>query len=103
MPDRQYVRPQKILCTQDYSYIGFHLVNEFNDRFSQESSVEVFHDLGETELDVIGKQFNIFLKQCGYVRYNDNIFMEDITDEEYEALADFLDELREEKKSCVSE
>jgi hypothetical protein len=29
--------------------------------------------------------------------------MEDITDEEYEALADFLDELREEKKSCVSE
>lgn len=83
--------------------IGSHLVNEFNDRFSQESSVEVFHDLGETELDVIGKQFNIFLKQCGYVRYNDNIFMEDITDEEYEALADFLDELREEKKSCVSE
>lgn len=71
--------------------IGFHLVNEFNDRFSQESSVEVFSDLGETELDVIGKQFNIFL------------FMEDITDEEYEALSDFLDELREEKKSCVSQ
>ena len=83
--------------------IGFHLVHEFNDRFSQESSVEVFSDLGETELDVIGKQFNIFLKQCGYVRYNDNIFMEDITDEEYEALSDFLDELREEKKSCVSQ
>ena len=79
--------------------IGFHLVDEFNNRYSQESSVEVFTDLGETDLDVIGKQLNIFLKQCGYVRYNDNVFMEDITDEEYEALADYLKELREEKRS----
>lgn len=79
--------------------IGFHLVDEFNNRYSQESSVEVFTDLGETDLDVIGKQLNIFLKQCGYVRYNDNVFMEDITDEEYEALADYLEELREEKRS----
>ncbi len=83
--------------------IGFHLVNEFNNSFSLKSSVEVFYDIGETELDVIGKQFNIFLKQCGYARHNDNIFMEDITDEEYEALADFLGKLREEKKSCVSQ
>lgn len=83
--------------------IGFYLENEFKNSYSQKSSVEVFYDLGETELDVIGKQFNIFLKQCGYVRHNDNIFMEDITDEEYEALTDFLGELREEKKSCKSQ
>lgn len=75
--------------------IGFYLVDELDDRFSQESSVEMFPNSGETKLDIIGKQFNTFLKQCGYVRCNDNIFMEDITDEEYEALADFLEELRE--------
>lgn len=83
--------------------IGFHLVNEVGDKFSSESTLEVFHDLGDTDLSVIGDQFNVFLKQCGYVRRNDHIFMEDITDEEYEAIADFLDDLREEKKSCVSQ
>lgn len=55
--------------------------------------------MAKTDLDVIGRQFNIFLNQCGYVRHNDNIFMEDITDEEYEAIADFLEELREGKKN----
>lgn len=79
--------------------IGFHLENEFGDKFSHESSLEVFTDLGDTDLSVIGEQFNVFLKQCGYVRRNDNIFMEDITDEEYDALADYLEELREEKEN----
>lgn len=83
--------------------IGFHLVDEYNNKYSQESSVEVFYDLGETDLTVIGKQFNTFLKQCGYIRYNDNIFMRDITDEEYEALEDFLDELREDRKELKAD
>ena len=83
--------------------VGFHLENEFGDKYSQESSVEVFTDLGETDLSVIGEQLNCFLKQCGYPRKHDNILMEDITDEEYDALAGYLDELREEKKSCVSQ
>lgn len=83
--------------------IGFHLVDECGKEFSNESTLEIFRDLGDTDLSVIGDQLNSFLKQCGYVRYNDHILMEDITDEEYEALADFLDELREEKKSCVSQ
>lgn len=83
--------------------IGFHLVNEGGDKFSSESTLEIFHDLGDTDLSVIGDQLNSFLKQCGYIRYNDHILMEDLTDEEHDALADFLDELREEKKSCVSQ
>jgi len=45
----------------------------------------------------------VFLKQCGYVRKNDFIFMEDITEEEYEALAVYLDELRSGKESDADE
>lgn len=77
--------------------IGFNFVNEFGDQFSQSSTVEVFSDLGETELTVIGEHLNCFLQQCGYIRTNNNILMEDLSDEEYEALDDYLDELREEK------
>lgn len=74
--------------------IGFTLDDEFGNHFSQTSKLEVFRDLGETEVDTIGTQLNVFLKQCGYIRKNDNIFMEDLTDSEYDAIADFLDDLR---------
>ena len=74
--------------------IGFHLENEFGELYTQSSTVEVFTDLGDTDLSVIGEQLNCFLKQCGYARYNDNIFMEDVTDEEYDALMDYLMEYR---------
>lgn len=74
--------------------IRFELVDENGNRYCSDSAVEVFRDLGETDLDVIGEQFNVFLKQCGYYRKNDHIFMEDITEEEYDALSDYLNELR---------
>ena len=79
--------------------IGFHLVDECGNEFSSESTLEVFHDLGDTDLSVIGEQFNSFLKQCGYVRYNDHILMEDLTDVEHDALVDFLEDLREDNKT----
>lgn len=79
--------------------IGFHLVDECGNEFSSESTLEVFHDLGDTDLSVIGDQFNSFLKQCGYVRYNDHILMEDLTDVEHDALVDFLEDLREDNKA----
>ncbi|MBP3673326.1 MAG: hypothetical protein J6J18_05800 [Oscillospiraceae bacterium] len=79
--------------------IGFHLVDECGNEFSSESTLEVFHDLGDTDLSVIGDQFNSFLKQCGYVRYNDHILMEDLTDVEHDALVDFLEDLREDNKT----
>lgn len=77
--------------------IGFTLEDRCGNVFSQSSAVEVFEDLGETELDVIGTQFNTFLKQCGYTRYNDNILMEDLSDEEYDAMVDYLCDLRADK------
>lgn len=47
--------------------IGFTLDDEFGNHFSQTFKLEVFRDLGETEVDTIGTQLNVFLKQCGYI------------------------------------
>lgn len=81
--------------------IGFTLEGPEIGKYSQTSTVEVFYDLGETELDVIGTQLNCFLKQCGYSRRYDNILMADLSDEEYDALTGYLEELRrEEKEPC---
>lgn len=74
--------------------IGFTHTDEFGNEYSASSDVEVFTSLGEEELEVIGRQLNVFLKQIGYVRHNDNILMEDLSDEELEALYDYLQELR---------
>lgn len=78
--------------------IRFELTEEDNTHYEAESTVEVFDSLGDTELDNIGWQLNAFLKQCGYSRPNDNIFMEDVSDEEYDALADYLSQLRAKKQ-----
>ena len=91
------------ISTEGKLTIGFRLQNECGDMFSQDSTLEVFDDLGDTDFDVIGDQLNCFLKQCGYYRPNDNIFMESLTDEEYDAVAEFLEKFREEKKSCESQ
>lgn len=74
--------------------IKFELTDEFGNEYVNESRIDVCYECGDKEIDVIGEQFNVFLKQCGYVRKNDMIFMEDITEEEYDALAIYLDELR---------
>ena len=74
--------------------IKFELTDEFGNDYINESCVDVCHEHGERALDVIGEQLNVFLKQCGYVRKNDLIFREDITEEEYNELIAFLDNLR---------
>lgn len=81
--------------------IGFHLIDENANEFSQKSSMEVFTDLGDTVLDAIGRQLNNFLKQCGYIRPNEHIFMEDLTDDEYDAITDFLADYRENQKGAT--
>ncbi|MDO4562201.1 MAG: hypothetical protein Q4C12_00045 [Clostridia bacterium] len=72
----------------------FELADEFGNHYRSESTAEIVKSVGETKLDFMGEQFNIFLKQCGYVRKNDYIFMEDITEDEYIAISEFLSELR---------
>ncbi len=83
--------------------VGFTFTNEFGDHYSQESKFEVFLDMGENEIDRIGEQLNVFLKQIGYIRKNDLIFMEDVTPEEFEALSDFLDDYRADKGEVSNE
>lgn len=74
--------------------IGFTLKDRNGNEFSHTSTTEVFNSLGENELDVIGRQFGLFLKKCGYARENDYIFMEDITEAEYDYLLNCLSESR---------
>lgn len=74
--------------------IRFELETALGGRYVQESQFEVFTDLGDTEIDCIGEQLNVFLKQAGYIRENDYIFMESVSEEEREALDDYLRSLR---------
>lgn len=74
--------------------VGFSFENEFGDKFSQSSTFEIAYDCGENDGDKLGTQFNNFLRQCGYFRKNDYIFMEDVTEEERDALSQYLYELR---------
>ena len=74
--------------------IKFEFTDEYGNNYVSETTTEVYVDMGETPLMVIGEQLNTFLKQCGYIRKNDYMFMKDITEEERDALADYLKELR---------
>lgn len=74
--------------------IGFHCTTLEGFTYDATSTVEVFFDFGENELDVIGQQLNVFLQQMGYARKNDYIFMRDISEDEYEAIEDFLKDYR---------
>lgn len=74
--------------------VGFRYVDQFHNVFSAETTVEVFDSLDESELDVIGRQLNGFLGQCGFYRGGDYVLMESLTEEEYDAVVDFLYDYR---------
>ena len=46
----------------------------------------------------MGEAFNNFLRQMGFIRHNDYILMQDLTEDELEAVESFLSDLREEAK-----
>lgn len=73
--------------------IRFELTNEFGSEYTQSARIENF-DVYDSDLEFIGEQLNCFLRQCGYIRKNDCMFMEDITEEEREVLMDCLHLLR---------
>ena len=83
---------------QNRPTIGFNFENEFGDKFSSTTTVGLHSGQDFADIDLIGRQLNIFLRQCGYYRKNDCILMEDVTEEERETLANCLAELRKEKK-----
>lgn len=81
--------------------ISFGLVDEFGNEYSATSKTETFEDLGVGDIETIGEQLNNFLRQCGYVRKNNYIFMDDVNEDEYEAIADFLADYRHEREKVV--
>lgn len=83
--------------------IEFALTDECGNRFTQSSCAEIFHEYGETDLEYIGKQLNVFLRQCGFYRENNYILMEDITEDEYEALTCYLDTLRNTESEIIED
>lgn len=70
--------------------IGFTFTDEYGNEYSANSFVDVFEDLGEGPLDVIGRQLNTFLSQIGFARKNDNILMDSLSEKELNFLSDAL-------------
>lgn len=77
--------------------IGFEYTNEFGDRYEAKSTFMPCEE--DSELQYMGDTFNNFLRQMGFVRHNDYIFMEDLTEDEADALTEYLKKLRGEANS----
>lgn len=82
---------------RDEITIGFDYTGECGDSYSATSTLASFPDIGESNIDVIGRQLNCFLRQVGYYRPNDNILMESLSDDEYDAVVEFLENYRSDK------
>lgn len=80
--------------------IGFSLEDEFGDKFSATSETTIFESV-ENDLMGIGRQLNAFLAQCGYIREGSLVFMESLSEEEYNAIEDFLSDYRKDNKKEV--
>ena len=72
--------------------IAFKFIDEFGNEWRSESTEEPFD---ENDCDFIGRQLNNFLTQCGYHRPNPLIYMDSVSEEEYDAIDNFLREYRE--------
>ncbi len=72
--------------------------NEFGSEFEMSQTAETYSSIGEDTIREFSKIINLFLKHIGYVSYDkDLVFLESVTDEEYEDLLWYLDDLRQNK------
>lgn len=77
--------------------IKFEFTDENKNFYSAESKVEVLDEFASV-LDELGMAFNNFLKQAGYTFFDkEYILMKSLDAEEYEALAEYLEEYRKRK------
>lgn len=75
--------------------IGFSLsTNAYDGKYILKSQIPIYYETGNTPLEEIFSQFNIFLKQAGYVRPNDYILTDSLTEDEREELEYHLSEYR---------
>lgn len=73
-------------------------MDTFGNTYDSTSTVEVFYDLGDSELSVIGSKLDAFLSQVSYVRNGDMVYMDSVTEEEAEEIDAFLSTYREANK-----
>lgn len=80
-----------------YLTIGFTYEDStIGTEYAAKSTFPVFESLGETDLELIGTKIKCFLDQVGYYGMrNDYMLMESLTEEEYDAVIDFLEKYRE--------
>lgn len=84
--------------------IGFSLLtNEHDGKYKLKSQIPIYYEAGNTPLEEIFSQFNIFLKQAGYVRPNDYILTDSLTEDEREELEYHLSEYRMNKNNTKEE
>lgn len=74
--------------------VEFAYTNEFGDNYEAKST---FMPTDAGELEDLGGAFNNFLRQLGFIRKNEHILMKDLTEDELDAVEEFLNDLREEK------
>ena len=84
--------------------IGFFLsTNAYDGKYQLKSEIPIYYEAGNTPLEEIFSQFNIFLKQAGYVRPNDYILPDSLTEDEREELEYRLLEYRRNKNNAKEE
>ena len=64
---------------------------------TMEQECEVYDNLGDSEILRLAEFINHFLRAYGYPAYDkEYVFLESVTEEEYNALQDYLCDFREE-------
>jgi len=75
--------------------------NEFGHKFKVSTKTETYTSMGEDELRVIGNVMSDFLRQIGYIQKGDTILMDSLTEDELEAVQDYLFEYRKERDEDI--
>lgn len=75
--------------------------NEFGHKFKVSTKTETYTSMGEDELRVIGNVMSDFLRQIGYIQKGNTILMDSLTEDELEAVQDYLFEYRKERDEDI--
>lgn len=69
--------------------------NEFGSEYEMSRTAETYSEYGADTISTFARMINLFLKQVGYVGYDkDMVFLESVTEDEYEMLLGYLQDMR---------
>lgn len=71
--------------------------NELGGEFEISETRLLYPDMGDDTIMAFAKTINLFMRHIGYLFDKDYVFMESVTEDEYEQLQWHLSELRSEK------